>query len=104
MMRKAIFQAMTEQLPSSNRVTVPLMTGYTLYYRTRPVFDSVKYLERQNRLTGYIKVSNLLAHGVNAEHYVGKAVTTTKGDIKLAALTDAQLTGLMKLIIKLASC
>ena len=104
MMRKAIFKAMTEQLPSSDRVTAPLVTGYTLYYRTRPAFDSVKYLERQNRLTGYIKVSNLLAHGVNPEQYVGQAITTTKGDIKLAALTDVQLTGLMQLIIKLAAC
>ena len=104
MMRKKCFDTLVGQLPSSSRVTAPLVTGYTLYYRNRPAFDSVKYLAHQNRLTGYIKVLNLLSLGVNPEQYVGKSVTTAKGDIKLAALTDEQLTGLMQLVIKLTAC
>lgn len=102
-MRKKCFDILVTKLNSSSKVTAPLVTGYTLYYCNRPAFDSVKYLAHQNRLTGYIKVLNLLSLGVNPEDYLGSSITTSKGDIKLAALTDEQLTGLMQLIIKLTS-
>jgi len=103
-MRQAIFQAMIKQLPTSNSVTSPSKTGHTIYYRTRPAFDSVRYLKLRNRLTGYIKVRNLQKHGINAQQLIGPSALTAKGDIKLASLSDVQLTKLMELIIKLASC
>ena len=103
-MKQAIFQALITNLPTSSRVTSPSAAGHTIYYRTRPAFDSVKYLKARNRLTGYIKVANLLAHGINATQLIGPSATTRKGDIKLASLTDEQLTNLMQLIIKLAAC
>ena len=101
-MRKLVFQALTTQLPSSRKVTAPELTGYTLTYRARPAFDSVKYLKHRDRLTGYIKVRNLLAFGVNAEELFGPCATTTKGDIKLASLSEQQLIILLRLIVKLS--
>ena len=103
-MKQAIFQALITNLPTSCDVTAPTDTGYTIYYRTRSAFNSVKYIESRDRLTGYINVHNLMKHGVNAVQYVGQSATTTKGWIKLASLKDEQLTNLMQLIIKLASC
>ena len=103
-MKKAIFKALTTELPISTRVTNPLATGHTIYYRTRPAFDSVKYISDSNRLTGYIKVLNLQAHGINALKLIGPSAINARGDIKLNSLAGTQLENLMALIIKLAAC
>lgn len=103
-MKKAIFKALTTELPISTRVAAPLVTGHTIYYRTRPAFDSVKYVSDRDRLTGYIKVLNLRAHGINVLKLIGPSTTNARGDIKLASLEGPQLENLMALIIKLAAC
>ena len=100
-MKSTIFQALTTQLQTSQRVAAPEVTGHTIYFRTRPAFDSVKYVARRDRLTGYVKVHNLKLLGVDPTELLPDAETTKKGDIKLAALNSVQLVQLYRLIVRL---
>ncbi len=100
-MKQTIFQALTTQLQTSARVAAPEITGHTIYFQTRPAFDSVKYVAHRDRLSGYIKVHNLKSLGIDPTELLSGAETTKRGDIKLASLDRDQLVQLYRLIVRL---